>query len=380
MTYLRPLLLAGLLLAGCAVWARAQEPVTPGAPEPGAADEEPGLFEQLRLSGDDWFLVPVLLYSPEAGFGGGATWMYVMRDREQDPRPSSVQLVGIYTAENHYTAIVRPRFYAMDDRLLLDTRFVFTNFSLKYWGLGNRAPESAEEDYQTRREKVGLGISYRVWGQLRPGAVYEFESSTLKEAEPGGLIATGLAPGAPDSHLSGFGPSLTWDSRDHPFSTFTGGYYHYETVFYDGAFGSDFDYRAHRFDLRHFFTPAENHTIGVQIVAEFSDGDPPFEGFSKLGGRKLLRGIFEGRYRDRHVLAGQLEYRFPIWWFIGGAVFGGIGQVAHEIDQFEFDHIRWAAGGGLRFKVDRKNRINLRLDFAGSKEEFAVYFDVGEAF
>ncbi|MCB0220888.1 MAG: BamA/TamA family outer membrane protein [Chrysiogenetes bacterium] len=342
--------------------------------------EDPGLFEKLRLSGEEWFLVPVLLYSPETGFGGGATWMYVMRDREEDPRPSSIQVLGIYTAENQFNAALRPRLYLMDDALLLDARASFSNFSLKYWGVGNRAPDILEEDYQSSRAKFSLAASYRVWKELRVGAGYEFFRSHLEEFLPGGLIATGLAPGAPDAIVSGLGPSVTWDSRDHPFASESGGYYHYESIFYEGAFGSDADYVAHRFDLRRFFTPAKNHTIGVQLLAQFIDGDPPFESFSQLGGRKMLRGIFSGRYRDRHMIAGQLEYRFPIWWFIGGAAFGAAGQVTHEVDRFEWDHIRWAAGGGLRFKVDRKNRINLRLDFAGSDGEFAVYFDVGEAF
>ncbi|MCB0220165.1 MAG: hypothetical protein KDH09_10755, partial [Chrysiogenetes bacterium] len=56
--------------------------------------EDVDLFEKRRLTEEEWFLVPVLLYSPETGFGGGATWMYVMRDREEDPRPSSIQVLG----------------------------------------------------------------------------------------------------------------------------------------------------------------------------------------------------------------------------------------------------------------------------------------------
>ena len=60
--------------------------------------------------------------------------------------------------------------------------------------------------------------------------------------------------------------------------------------------------------------------------------------------------------------------------------FGNIGEVNNEIDHFNFAYLRWTVGGGLRYLLNSKERINVRFDFAFGPNTHGSYLTVGEAF
>ena len=60
------------------------------------------------------------------------------------------------------------------------------------------------------------------------------------------------------------------------------------------------------------------------------------------------RGYAQLRFRDRVAVIGQLEYRFPIWSFISGAVFTDIGQFQPSLDRFRLDDFHPSCGIGPR--------------------------------
>ena len=87
------------------------------------------------------------------------------------------------------------------------------------------------------------------------------------------------------------------------------------------------------------------------------------------------------RFRDKEMIEGQMEYRFPIWGRWGGTVFFGAGEVAPSVLNFSPARLKPAGGLGLRFAVIPKERINIRLDFAYTDFAGLVYYlDINEAF
>ena len=100
-----------------------------------------------------------------------------------------------------------------------------------------------------------------------------------------------------------------------------------------------------------------------------------------IGSPFVMRGYYAGRYRDRHMLAGQVEWRFPIWWRFIGAGFFGLGDVAYYVRDFNLTDLKYSWGGGLRFTLDAKERINVRFDVAfGNNGSRGFYFQISEAF
>jgi hypothetical protein len=70
-----------------------------------------------------------------------------------------------------------------------------------------------------------------------------------------------------------------------------------------------------------------------------------------------------------------------VWRFIYGAVFGSAGMVNESISKYQLNELRYAGGAGLRFLVNKKNRMILRVDYArNSLAGSAFYIRLQEAF
>ena len=80
------------------------------------------------------------------------------------------------------------------------------------------------------------------------------------------------------------------------------------------------------------------------------------------------------------MFAVQSEYRKTLGSRLGFVLFGGLGEVADKWDSFNTDDLLPAGGAGIRFNLSKKQRINLRADFAYGKNGWSWNFSVGEAF
>ena len=61
-------------------------------------------------------------------------------------------------------------------------------------------------------------------------------------------------------------------------------------------------------------------------------------------------------------------------------VFGGVGEVAPGLGELSADHLLPAGGGGLRFLISRKYKLNFRIDVAQGKDGHTFGMGIGEAF
>ena len=122
------------------------------------------------------------------------------------------------------------------------------------------------------------------------------------------------------------------------------------------------------------------HVIAVQAFTDFTDGIVPFYLLPTFGGENNLRGIYNGRFRDSNSFFLQGEYRFPVYWRIGFALFGGIGEAFHETNDFSFNELKFAGGIGIRGSVIPEEKISVRIDFGFSKYKTEFYLSFNEAF
>jgi outer membrane protein assembly factor BamA len=100
-----------------------------------------------------------------------------------------------------------------------------------------------------------------------------------------------------------------------------------------------------------------------------------------LGGSTSMRGYYDGRYRDRSQVVFQAEYRFPLIGRLGGAAFLSYGDVSPRLSQFDLLRFKYSYGTGLRFRVNPRERLNLRIDYGwGKGKSQGLYFTLGEAF
>jgi outer membrane protein assembly factor BamA len=215
---------------------------------------------------------------------------------------------------------------------------------------------------------VYLGPSFRVL------------ETEIVRIEAGGALASGAIPGSRGGSSVELGMSLLWDTRDRTLYPRAGGLLRARLASARRAWGSDFDYDVLRLDARRYFSlPWPGHIAALQALAELRAGIPPFYGTGRLGGAEMLRGYYEGRYRERQYLAAQSEYRAPLVWRLGAVLFVAAGSVAPTLDGLAVVPLKVAAGAGLRLAPLADVPVNVRLDVAFG-DDVNFYFGIGEAF
>jgi hypothetical protein len=109
-------------------------------------------------------------------------------------------------------------------------------------------------------------------------------------------------------------------------------------------------------------------------------GNPPFRMMALMGSDVHMRGYYQGRYRDRNYHTAQAEVRYPIYKWLRGVAFAGLGDIAAK--PLQFGRLpKPSAGAGLRILVDKAESTYMRFDYAlGSKGNQGFYIGFGEAF
>jgi outer membrane protein assembly factor BamA len=90
-----------------------------------------------------------------------------------------------------------------------------------------------------------------------------------------------------------------------------------------------------------------------------------------------LRGYPLNRFLDKGKLLVNAEYRFPIFWRIGGNVFADAGTVWPSLGEIDLGELAADAGVGLRFYMPD---FVVRVDVAWSGEGMGLYFNFGHVF
>ncbi len=319
---------------------------------------------------------PIVFYTPETRWAGGAGAVHTFRRQDQE-RPTVTDAAFIYTQNRQVIASLATDMYT--DRYRFYGDVGHEKFPNRFFGIGNET--DVDEAYTSRTTSAGFGFERRFGASTYLGASYTWSRTKLIEAEEDGLLASGTIPGAGGGTLSGIGAGVTYDTRDAILATSRGRYARLQVERFDDAFGGDFDFTRLDLDVRHFTPTRPGHVLALQGVVRMTTEGAPFYALGRLGGPDLLRGFREGRYRDRHLLAAQAEYRMPIASRIGWAGFAGAGQVARELGDFSADGFHVAGGVGLRFVVDTRENLSLRIDFGFAQGgESGVYITAGQAF
>lgn len=341
--------------------------------------------------------LPVLYSSPETNFGFGvlASVSFRLGDAETT-RKSNVQPYILYTVLGQLDATARYTIFTNDEKYIVNGRLSYLFFPEFYYGIGNNLPVTNEELVSYRRVRVENRVLRKVTKKLFAGAQYRYAEMFQVEPKEDGLLATSQVPGFNGSRISGIGAAVVYDSRDNILNAYNGAYLELSNYNYLSGLGSEFDFSTVTVDLRKYFKlfPNREHIVAIQGYGNFVTGTAPYKELSEFGGSTIMRGYYQGRYRENNYLAAQVEYRLPLFqnlpegrnslpWYrrFGLTAFAGIGDVANTVNKFDSNNLKFSYGAGLRFKLDRKNNTNIRLDYGfGNDGSSGFYLEIGEAF
>jgi outer membrane protein assembly factor BamA len=373
-----------ILSAACAAYpgrAAAEQPAHTEPPTPGNDPlPTPPVPRQKPSSG--WAGLPIFTYSPETQLGLGLFGTHFFRTGQTvgQSRASSISVVGLYTWRKQLITELIPELYWNGDRSHLWSRVDYRRYPNTLWAIGPHSPDSSEEKYSEDRLRWQGRIGQALRGSLFLYGHFELVSMDLDDREPGGLLDRRALPGSQGGFSMALGPGLAWDSRDYSLAPHRGAFYDVVLMSSQPSLGSTYEFTIIVFDLRQYFPIRPGHTFAGNVYIAVQDGQAPFYQLPQLGGDELLRGYFEGRYRDKTLMLAQAEYRFPIVWRIGGTAFGGLGNVSPTFREFGESAPKWSVGAGLRLMLNRDERLNLRADLGIARGAQGFYVGIGEVF
>ena len=405
-------LLAALVLTGL-TFAAAAQPVAPpdsaySVPTTGLAPlasraSGPKGFGQIGKDKQLTLLpIPVLFYQAETGLGYGLGGLLSGRfSSDTLTRPSNARVQYWTSTEGQSLIQLVHTIYTPGEKFYLNGEISSYNILLYYYGIGPKSLSANESETEYKLFIINQRLQKQIAPKLFFGANYRLTDvsqfkiapKNTKDDAPNVFLTD---PNVTErerrgTRVSGLGPVLTYDTRDVPLAAFRGNLVDVSATFNGTGLGSDYRFVRYQLDARHFQPVFSERTIlALQFLGQFHTGDVPFRELAGLGANlggtlynnaNLLRGIYEQRFRDRQMIMFQAELRQKLFWRIDGAVFGGVGNVSNYIDKFNLSNTKYAGGAGLRFNFIQRDRVNLRLDYAGGTGSApGILFSIGEAF
>lgn len=326
--------------------------------------------------------LPAFGYSPETRWYAGAVVLLTTRlHLDTLTRTSNFKVEGNYTQNKQLILSSEWNVFSKGDRLFFSGEAAYLKFPENFYGIGNTTTEAMEENYDSKRIEFNAMLLRRLPQYWYMGPRYQLQHMYAVVPTPEGILENSAVPGSEGGTSSGAGAAIAFDNRKNILNPQQGAYALLAVTSFHKVFGSDFQFTRFELDLRKYFPLPWRHLLAVQGYGVFNSGNPPFRMMGLLGSDSDMRGYYRGRYRDKQYMALQAEYRFPIFWRIGGTAFGGAGDVAPQLRAFDLQEFKPSYGLGLRFLIDRQENINLRFDYAiGKNGANGFYVSFGEAF
>ncbi len=324
-----------------------------------------------------FFAVPLISYSNDTRWGFGAAGILTFRG---NPLRSSVTFGLLYTQRKQFLLYFPYQWFSPNGHWRAYGEVGWYRYLYQYFGIGNTYPDDFIETYTARYPRLRLTVAKKLTNRQLVGLRYHLDAYRILSSSPGSEIERRLPYGAEGGRSSSFGPVWLYDSRDNQFYPRRGWLTEAALVGEDKLTGSDFRFIRFSLDAARYWPTGRKTVLATQVAAQFTGGNAPFFNLSQLGGTKRLRGYPDGKYRDKHLLLAQAEWRFPIFWRFKGVVFAAAGTV-FGLPQ---ERLRWRpeGGAGLRFEFDKKQQLHVRLDYGvgDGRENSGFYLTFGEAF
>ena len=177
----------------------------------------------------------------------------------------------------------------------------------------------------------------------------------------------------------GTGVKLQFDTRDNYTAPRTGWMGELIQRVYPRFLGnSSHSFASTEFSLNKYTPLWRGSVLAARIHGMFTYGRTPWGMMPTVGGNSMLRGYYEGQYRDKCESDVTLELRQHVWGRSGVAVWGGLGAVYPNFSKFHKRDLLPNFGVGYRWEF--KKLTNVRVDVGFGKGCWGVVLNINEAF
>ncbi len=331
-----------------------------------------------------FFLFPLLYYTPDTRIAAGLVGVYYFNtgktDSLQKTRLSYAKLLGDYTQNKQLDLWTSWNIFTNQEKYLFKGEFRYRNFPDKYYGIGNTSNILNLEKYAYDLFKFKLLAMRQVAPKFFVGLDYQFENEFNFSHQVDGELEKGTVTGYKGGIGSAFGLVATHDTRDNVVNAYSGHILEFSSYFNSSYLGGNFNFVNFNFEFGKYWELKKNNVLAVNVIMNSNFGKVPFLDMAKVGGDGMIRGYASNRFRDIHFIGAQIEYRFPLWWRFGMVVFTGVGDVYNTPSDIKLNTLKYTVGGGIRFAINTKERLNVRFDYGFGRKSNAFYIMLTEAF
>lgn len=332
----------------------------------------------------EFLAVPIPRVDPALGTGlvGAAAYIFTLDRDDTESPPSVIGAGGMWMDSGSWGGGLGGKFYLQEDRFRVMAGLAYAD--LRYDLVTTSAATGSE---------IALPLSQEGYGGMAHAQFRIARDSYIGVRVQLGKLGTTLRsenmPDVPASvednigvalQVNSLGPTYALDTRDSTYYPRSGVALDAGIDVYFGALGSEVSFNRYAVNYRQYLTLRKRDVLAWQGYLCAAGGDPPFFLQCQVGPMSLLRGYSFGEHRGNAMAAAQAEYRWQLRprWIL--AAFAGAAQVGPEFGSFDLDENLYAGGVGLRFVVEPKNGVTLRIDYGIGNDEGALYVSVGEAF
>jgi len=320
----------------------------------------------------DFQVMPYISYNRNLKFMAGAIPMIMYRiDQEDTVSPKSLSgLSAVYTTNESYFIAFFNQLYFKEDLWRAQLFAVHGNYNSQFYL--QDLTSGAFYDYGTITTILSAGVRRKIKNKLYAGFTYtysHYDTEYADDIQPESITSTNAI------EVNGL-----YDDRNSVYYPTHGNKTQIRLISYPTWFGNDV--KANRILTTHnkYFSMKNGRDVfAARFSGNFALGQIPFEQQQTVGG-KDIRGYTDGKYRGEGLMALQGEYRLNFQNRMGVVGFAGLATI-YGSENEDFD---WKAypgiGVGYRYKAFESVNFNIGLDAAIGKDDWGIYFRIGEAF
>ncbi|RWY55723.1 BamA/TamA family outer membrane protein [Mucilaginibacter gilvus] len=346
-------------------------------------------FDKDSSKKSSFVILPVLSTAPETGLelGGAGLLSFYTDTLNRNTRVSNIFAYATITTKGQSRFSLSTNYWTPQNKYHYIAAISYINFPFDFYGVGNNTLKSNADRLGLKRFKLAMNGEKKISQNLYIGLVAGGFDYRFTDADKTGVFETDPAiEGRHGGTTIYAGPTLIFDSRNNNTYTTKGAVI---TSYLDlmKGIGSNSGYSGGLLNIEYaqFFSLSKRLVLGFNAQEQSLTGSQsPFYLMPALGSDEIMRGYYNGRFRDRNLIAAQTELRYRIGSRIGLVGFIGTGQVWNST--FSFDELKPNYGGGLRYFFDTEKGLSVRVDYgvgekrANEPRFSGLYIGLGEAF
>ncbi|HLT41069.1 MAG TPA: BamA/TamA family outer membrane protein [Sphingobacteriaceae bacterium] len=332
--------------------------------------------------------LPVLAYSPETGLEYGVLGNYVFTSDKLDSltRSSDIGIISSLTSKKQSNVKLALNYWSPKNKYHYIALINYKNFPFSFYGIGDETLAANKSLLSQKLLRLNFEGERLILKNYYGGLNAQFESYVYKSTSENEGLHLGDFYGGKGGKYIALGVSQVYDARNSNTYTTKGLYGRIKYAYAPNLWGQDnFNGSLISLDLRTFFPLNKKLTLGLNSIYKSTLGkNVPFYLMPQLGNDEMMRGYYQGRYRDKNLLTFQSELRYRIHPRIGLAAFGATGTVYHK--GMDLSKLKFSFGSGIHYFFNIEHNVNIRLDYAigektqGEQRQSGFYISLGQAF